>query len=70
MRFGADVIATRGLLSSSVQTMLIGRLLGSSSPIWGRAELTIALPRETLAITLDRPGITIELPRDTMTLEN
>lgn len=70
MRFGADVIATRGLLNGSVQAMFAGRLLGSSSPIWGRTEFEITLPCDTLALTLDRPDMTIELPRDTVELEN
>lgn len=70
MRFGADVIATRGLLSGSVQTMLMGRLLGSSSLVTGRPQLAITLPRDTLGIDLPRDTFGIELPRDTVELEN
>ena len=60
MRFGADVIATRGRTSTALLWAVAGRWLYGMHG----THVTLALPRDTMSLTLPRTDADLALPRD------
>ena len=60
MRFGADVIATRGRTSTALLWAVAGRWLYGMHG----THVTLALPRDTMSLALPRTDADLALPRD------
>ena len=60
MRFGADVIATRGRTSTALLWAVAGRWLYGMHG----THVTLALPRDTMSLALPRTDADLSLPRD------
>ena len=63
MRFGADVIATRGRTSTALLWAVAGRWLYGMHGMHG-THVTLALPRDTMSLALPRTDADLVLPRD------
>ena len=69
MRFGADVIATRGRTSTALLWAVAGRWLYGMHGMHG-THVTLALPRDTMSLALPRTDADIALPRDTLEVDH
>ena len=64
MRFGADVIATRGRTSTALLWAVAGRWLYGMHG----THVTLALPRDAMSLALPRTDADLALSRDTAAL--